>query len=141
MMVIFFIIYVAVGLLLLNAMLMAVFERVREFGLLKALGVAPSRVLALIFLESGIQTAIAIAVSATIAIPAMWYLATRGIDVGVLAGTDMMGVTMRPIWYGVYNLETIRGPFISLFIIISLAVLYPARKAARLNPVQAMRHR
>ena len=81
------------------------------------------------------------AVSATIAIPAMWYLATRGIDVGVLAGTDMMGVTMRPIWYGVYNLETIRGPFISLFIIISLAVLYPARKAARLNPVQAMRHR
>ncbi len=139
--IIFFIIYIAVGLLLLNAMLMAVFERIREFGLLKALGVEPRRVMLVIFAESAIQTAIAILISAALATPSMWYLATRGIDVGGLAGTDMMGVAMRPVWYGVYNLETIKGPFISLFVIIGLAILYPAFKAARLNPVQAMRHR
>ena len=44
----FFIVYIAIGILILNAMLMAVFERIREFGVLKALGVGPCGVLRLI---------------------------------------------------------------------------------------------
>src|SRR5262249_50434442 len=42
---VFFVIYVAVGILVLNAMLMAVFERIREFGVMKALGTGPWLVL------------------------------------------------------------------------------------------------
>ena len=50
-----FIINVAIAIVILNAMLMAVFERIKEFGVLKALGVAPLQVLAMIYAESFLQ--------------------------------------------------------------------------------------
>ena len=51
-------IWVSAG-LLLNAMLMTVFERVREFGVLKAIGMGPWTVLSIVVLESLLQTAVA----------------------------------------------------------------------------------
>ena len=51
------IIYLAIGLLLLNAMLMAVFERIREFGVFKAIGASPATVFSLIFLEASLEPA------------------------------------------------------------------------------------
>lgn len=138
--IIFLIIYVAVGILILNAMLMAVFERVREFGLMKALGVGPHQVMAMILVETSLQTAIAVAAGLCVAIPGMWYLANVGINVGVLGGVSAMGLAMPPIWYGIYDAETIRGPFVMLFVVVFAAVLYPASKAAWLRPVEAMRH-
>ena len=63
------VIYIVVAILILNAMLMAVFERIREFGVLKALGVEPRQVVWLIFVESGLQTGLALAVGVALAVP------------------------------------------------------------------------
>jgi len=139
--IIFFIIYIAVGILILNAMLMAVFERIREFGVLKAMGMGPPKVYGLILVESGIQICIAALVGIVLALGPMWYLSEIGINVGSLGGTDMMGVAMRPIWNGVYNVEVAMPPLILLFFVAGGAVVYPALKAAWLNPVKAMTHR
>ncbi len=138
--VIFGIIYVAVGILILNAMLMAVFERIREFGVLKALGAGPRRVLNLILIESAIQTALAIVAGVVLAVPAMGYLSEVGIDAGSLGGVDMMGVAAPPVWRGVYDAGTLAGPLVMLLVIVALAVAYPAAKAAWIRPVEAMRH-
>ncbi len=139
-MIVFFIIYVAVGILILNAMLMAVFERIREFGVLKALGVGPLRIVNLILVESALQAGIAIVVGVTLAIPGMWYLGHVGINVGKLGGMSAMGLAMRPVWHGIYNVNTLSGPLVMLVFIVFLAALYPALKAAWIRPVEAMRH-
>jgi putative ABC transport system permease protein len=133
-------IYLAVSILVLNAMLMAVFERIRELGVLKALGVGPLRVLALILLESGIQTGIAVVVALLASLPGIYYLARFGVDVGKLGGVSMLGHAMPPIWYGVYTAETLTAPIAMLVAMVLIGVLYPAFKAAWIRPVAAMRH-
>ena len=135
-----FIVYVVIAILILNAMLMAVFERIREFGVLKAIGVSPGRVLALILVEGALKTALAVAVGLTASVPALWFVVERGIDVGRLGGTAMMGVSMDQIWVGDVSPATIAGPVAILGFIVSLAVLYPAIKAARISPVEAIHH-
>lgn len=136
----YFIMYVAIGMLILNAMLMAVFERIRELGVLKALGVGPFEVLRLILLESGIQTALAVAAGTACAIPAILYLANTGLDLQSLAGVSILGIAMDPIWRAVITVDVFTTPVGILVLVVGIAVLYPAVKAAAIRPVEAMRY-
>ena len=138
--VMFFIIYVAIGILILNAMLMAVFERIREFGVLKALGVGPVEVLLLIMAESAIQTALALGIGVAVAVPALLYLTQTGIDLGSLAGVSLMGVALNPILRAGMNVQVFSGPIVALVSIVTVAVLYPAFKAALIRPVDAIHY-
>jgi putative ABC transport system permease protein len=134
------IVYLAIAILILNAMLMAVFERIRELGVLKALGFGPLSLLGLILIESGVQTAFAIAIGLLLGIPGIYYLAHVGIDMGMLAGTSIMGIAMDPIWRAAIHPRVFTTPVVMLVVIVLLAVLYPAAKAALIQPVEAMRH-
>jgi len=136
----YFIIYVAVAILILNAMLMAVFERIREFGVLKAIGYSPLQVLTMMLLEGMLQACIATLAGVTLALGPMWYLQTYGLDVGVLGGVSMVGMTMPAIWRGSFTLASGLVPVLMLFVIVFFAVLYPALKAAWIRPVEAMHH-
>lgn len=135
-----FIIYLAIAILILNAMLMAVFERIRELGVLKALGFSPFALMGLILLESLIQTAMAIGVGLALGIPGLLYLANVGIDLGTLAGTSILGMAMDPTWRAAFNARVLVTPVVMLAGMVLLAVSYPAAKAAMLRPVEAMRH-
>ncbi len=134
------IVYVAIAILILNAMLMAVFERIKELGLLKALGMSPRHVLSLILLEAGLQTGIAIVAGLTLAAPALWYLSEHGLQMAGLSGLTLMGMSFDSRWYSQVDAFSIGAPVSMLVIIVSLAVLYPGLKAARLRPIDAMRH-
>jgi ABC-type lipoprotein release transport system permease subunit len=138
--IVFFIVYLVVAILILNAMLMAVFERIREFGVLKALGVSPQFVLKLVLIESGLQTMLAVALGITLSLPGLWYLTRFGIDVGRMGGISVMGIAVNPVWYAFVTSYTFVGPVITLVILVFAAVLYPALKAARISPVEAMTH-
>lgn len=138
--ILYFIIYLAVGILILNAMLMAVFERIREFGVLKAIGYGPFQVLSMMLVEGLVQAGVATVLGVLIALPGMIYLQTVGVNVGVLGGMQMAGLTMPAVWHGYYTPQTIQTPILMLFVITFGAVLYPAVRAAMISPVAAMQH-
>ncbi len=140
MFIIFFIVYIAIGILILNAMLMAVFERIREIGVLKALGVGPMYLFLLIMVESAIQTGLAVLAGLALSVPGLWYLIEVGINMGSLSGLSIMGLALDPVWRAEVNINTYTTPVLTLVGIVLAAVVYPALKAAWIRPIKAMHH-
>ncbi len=121
---------------IVNTQLMAVFERMREFGLLQALGMRPRLVLFEVALEStlligiGIGIGIALAAASVQAFP-------NGIDLGFLGrGAELVGAGR--ILYPHIN----AGDFVLYSAIVwvlgVIATLWPARRASKVSPVEAM---
>ncbi len=136
-------VYVAVGIVILNAMLMAVFERIREYGVMKALGVGPWSIFMLVLMETLLMTLAAVVLGEAFGIPGLHYLQNTGLDLATLGngeGLAISGIAMDPVWRGALTARVIAIPLISLIVLALLAAVYPAMKAARLNPVDAMHH-
>ncbi|MDG2333227.1 MAG: ABC transporter permease [Myxococcota bacterium] len=138
--ILYLIIYSAVGILLLNSMLMAVFERIQEFGVLKAIGVGPFGVMGLVLMETAIQTGISVACATLLSLPILFFLSTTGINIAALASVEIMGASFNPIWRALFTPGIFVVPILLLVVIVVLAVLYPALKAAWIQPVAAMEH-
>ena len=118
----------------LNVMMMSVYERVREIGTLAAMGTPPGRIMALFVAEGfslGLAGALAGAVFGT---GLLWILNLTGVEV-VFGGANQV-FTLAPT---IAPAEVISACLIVVGVSI-LASLQPAAKAARLEPVEALRH-
>ncbi len=139
--ILFMIVYLAIAILLINATLMAVFERIKELGLLKAVGLSPTRVVVLILWEGLFQAALATAAGLILSVPALLYFTRVGINLAALGGQiSISGIGMDPVMRAVVTPASFVGPLSAMFVIVTASTLYPALKAARIRPVEAMRH-
>lgn len=125
------------GLGILNTMLMSVFERTKELGVLIALGLKPRQVLAVILLETLLLTVIAMVVGLLLGGLLDWYLVTWGINWGT--EIEFSGVSIPARMMGVVRPGGVVTVVLSLWFISFFAALWPAARAARLRPVVAMR--
>ena len=130
------IIFLALSFGLVNTLVMAVFERVREIGLIQALGMRPSMIVYQILLESLLLLLIGLAIGNSLAILTVKPLES-GLDVSIVAeGLAMMGASST-----LYPSLTLEDMVLANSVVILLGVLtsiLPAWRAARLDPVQAL---
>lgn len=133
--------FLAAGLGVLNTMLMATFERIREFGVLKALGATPWRILRDVTLEAFVLAFFSTVFGVVIGCSATYYFHKVGLDLS-FAGGDITfsGVAFNPIWKSTFNIVGVINPVVVMWVVCVLAAFYPASKAARINPVRAMNH-
>jgi len=134
--------YVAIGMVVLNATLMSVFERIHELGVMKAVGLSPLSTAALIFTEAMIKTAAAALLAVAAGVPLSLYYQTHGIDLSaVTGGGSITGIAFDPVWNSLLTCESVVLPVGMLFAVVGLSAIYPAVKAAVIVPVKAIYYR
>ncbi len=125
----------------LNTMLMSVFERTRELGVLRALGIRAGRLVTLIVVESLFLAALASSMGLVLGGLLDWYVVTVGLDFSTMPGEgfDFSGVTLDPVIKGTVNPWRIVEIVVAVIVVSVLASLWPAIRAANLRPVEAIR--
>ena len=133
--------FLAAGLGVMNTMLMATYERMREFGIMKALGTTPWRIMGNMAAEALLLGLVATALGLVIGLPIAYVCQEVGIDTSVFSGEfSFSGVAWDPIWRATINARVIFLPLLLMWFTCSVASLYPAAVAARLDPVRAIHH-
>jgi ABC-type lipoprotein release transport system permease subunit len=130
-------VFIAMAFGIANVLLMAVYERTREIGMMRAMGMRKQRVVALIVIESLLVVLFGLVVGNALALASLWALGD-GIDLSAYAeGLGMFGVGAR-------ILPVVRGDDFAIPLAVAslsalIASLWPAIRAARLRPADALR--
>lgn len=135
------IVFFVAGLGILNTMLMSVFERTKELGVMKALGTRPGKVVQLVLWESLLLGLLACVGGLALGGVLDWMLVEYGMTLTTSGGERLStgGVLFDPRIYGVVRADRIVVTILSLLGVAVVAALWPALRAARLRPVAAMR--
>lgn len=124
----------------LNTMMMSVFERTRELGVLKAIGLRPSQMVSMVLWESAFLSMLAGSIGLAIGGLLDVLVVYVGFDMSSGGeGFEMMGVRFDPIIYGDVTPFSVYAPISALILVSIGSSLWPAWRAARLQPVEAIR--
>jgi len=137
-MLLLYIIMLALCFGILNTMLMVVLERVREFGMLMAVGMNKVKVFFMVMFETVFLMLTATPAGLAMAWLTVWYFSKYGLDFsGQSDGLGSMGID--PIVYP--SLTYDYYPKVILLVVIAaiLSAIYPAIRAVRLNPAESIR--
>jgi ABC-type lipoprotein release transport system permease subunit len=135
----FFVVFVAMGFGIVNTTLMAVFERMREFGLMKALGMKPWWILREVLTESFLLLICGLMVGNILGFLSIYALSGNGIDLSALAaGAEYAG--MARIIYPAVAIKDVMVANLTVLLLGLLVSLYPAIKASRFTPIEALAH-
>lgn len=135
----YLIVLAVVAVVIANTLLMSVFERVREMGILAALGMKGRQILAMFMLEAGTLGLVGVILGVLLGSLGVLYLATVGLHIGEMASVATADIAYGEVIYGDFAPGATLALSVAAMVIILLASLYPAWFAARLEPIDALR--
>jgi ABC-type lipoprotein release transport system permease subunit len=137
-------VFIAAAAAVANTMVMATFERTREFGMLLALGTHPARLMRLVVAESIALGLIGAVIGTSIGIMLVVVTHRTGIDYSWLAGggpseLSFAGLRWSLRFYPTLSVVDVARAIAAVCVTSLLAATWPALRASRLQPVQALR--
>jgi ABC-type lipoprotein release transport system permease subunit len=135
------IIMVLVAAGIFNTLFVSVMERLREFGILMAIGFSPRRLTSLVMWESLWLGLTGLVAAALVTAGPYYYLATAGLDMTEYVGenTEISGVVLEPVMRAAIYPENAAIIACLALLATLLSGLYPAWRAGRVVPVETIK--
>ncbi len=121
---------------IINTLFMSLHERMFEFGVIRAVGTRPFAVGKLIVFEAGSLAVVSIVIGIIMAFGITWLVSKGGID---YSGIEFGGVTIRDRLYPIMKIRQFVIYPVLVFVFTTLIGIFPAVRAARMSPAEAMR--
>ncbi len=138
--VILFLVFVIAAVGISNTMLMSVFERIRELGMMRALGMSDRQIQAAFLLEAAgiglIGAVLGIAAGAV----NVWWLVTYGIDFSYLLRDADMGYRIASVFRGAWNPGGMATAGLVGMLMAVAVAWFPVRKAMKMEVTECLRH-
>lgn len=125
---------------ILNLMLMAVFERTREMGVLAALGMKGRQIMGLFLLEGTLIGVVGAVIGCTLGALLIGLIGRVGLDLSAASGMGEVMALMGNRLYPSIGIADLVSRGLLVIFIMALASLYPAWQASRKEPAQALHH-
>ncbi len=135
----YLVVLAVVAVVIANTLLMSVFERTREMGILAALGMKGRQIMAMFVLEAGTLALIGVVLGLLLGSIGVYYLATEGWHLGEMASVATAEMAYGEVVYGRFAPAEMAQLSVASLVITLLASLYPAWFAARMEPIDALR--
>lgn len=124
---------------IVNTILLASLERVREIGILKAMGMVEKEIVRLFVFEGLGLGLLGGVIGLSLGIAGNLYLVNTGLDITSMYGDMDLGFPISNKIYGEWNWMVMLMTLVFGMLISYLASFFPARKAAKLDPVEGLR--
>lgn len=134
------VVFVVVAIGVMNTMVMSVMERTRELGVMLALGTRPSQVVVAILFEAFFLALLGMVAGGIVGTLIVTWFNHTGIDLSAFARSFEAVPGVTDVIYPVLVFDHVWLPSLLLFLCSVLVALYPAHRASRLDPVEAIRH-
>lgn len=121
---------------IINTLFMSLYERMFEFGVLRAVGTRSFGMARIILFEAGALAIVSIALGAILGFVLTAIFTRIGLD---YTGNEMMGVTVQEFIFPVLTIEQFIVYPVAVFVFTIIAGFYPAWHVAKMSPVDAMR--
>jgi len=121
---------------IINTLIMSVYERTREIGILSAIGMRGGRIMALFLMESSLLAVGGVIMGLILGVLATIYFNVNGFYVGNMG---LSGIAITDTIYAKLTMDNLINLTIMTFVATILAGLYPAIMASRMEPVAALR--
>lgn len=133
------IIMIALAFGIINTMLMAILERTREIGMMMALGTNRLRIFLLVLLETVFLTLAGAPIGLLVGLLATSYFSKHGLDLGGMGEEMMSSFGFQTFIYPEFPGDKLVGVLIIVAGTAIVSCIFPALKALRLRPVDALK--